>query len=97
MQILLNKLRGQQVAEGKRGSLAAIADATGINRNTLTEISKGRLKTLRPEYIDALCAYFGVSACELVEAEPIALPVAFNIRPDRAGHRVGDKTKEVAG
>lgn len=79
--------RGEQI------SLRDIEDATGISRKALTEISKGRVRRIIPEYVDALCAYFGVGAGDLVEVEPVTLPLKLNIRPDRHGAIVGQRTK----
>lgn len=93
MLINLNQLRGKLEDRGQGVSLEDIAEATGISRNTLTEISKGRMKILRPEYIDALCTYFGVQVGELLEAEAIDLPINLVLRPDRRGARVGQRTK----
>jgi DNA-binding Xre family transcriptional regulator len=75
-------------------SLQDIEDATGISRKALTEISKGRTRRLIPEYVDALCAFFGVEAGDLIQAEPVKLPLQLNMRPDRHGQRVGEKTKQ---
>lgn len=94
MQILINRLRGALIAEGKRASMQTIADATGIDRNRLTKMANGQVKEIRLDYIDALCAFFGVTAGEVVQADPVALPLRLNLRPDRAGHKVGDKTKK---
>lgn len=54
---------------------------------------------LRPEYVDALSTYFAhelgvtVDDIQIVRAEPVALPLDLNIRPDRAGRRVGEKAR----
>jgi len=92
MLLRLNEIRGRMADQGRSLSLQMIAEGTGISRQTLTEMCKGRLKTYRPEYVDALCAFLGVSAGELVQAEPIRLPLQLRIRPDRRGARVGEKT-----
>lgn len=99
MQWKLNELRGKLADQGRPVALEAIATATGISRQTLTEISKGRLRVLRPEYVDALSTYFAhelgvtVDDIQIVRAEPVALPLDLNIRPDRAGRRVGEKAR----
>lgn len=90
MIIRLNALRGELADRGRKISLDELAEATGIDKKTLIRLGKGRVKSLRPEYIDALCAYFDVGTGELLEAEPIDLPLRLNIRPDRAGKRVGE-------
>lgn len=45
----------------------------------LLEISKGRLKQWRPEYVDALCQYFGVPVGELLIADAVDLPLDLNL------------------
>ncbi len=92
----LNALRGEMADRGKKNSLEEISSATGISRKALTELSKGRVRCPRPEYIDALCAYFNVGVGELIEAEPVTLPLKLNVRPDRRGARVGEKTRAAS-
>jgi DNA-binding Xre family transcriptional regulator len=94
MRLKINELRGRMADQGRSVSLQDVEDATGISRAALTEISKGRARRLIPEYIDALCVFFGVEAGELVEAEPVQLPLSLNIRPDRRGQRVGTRTRK---
>ena len=91
MRLRINQLKAQLADQGRRVTLGDIAEGTGINRRTLDSIVAGRYNEIRGDYIDALCAYFGVNAGELIFAEPIALPLALNIRPDRHGRRVGEK------
>ena len=93
MIIRLNELKGRLADAGRRVTLDDIATGTGINRTTLDNIIAGKLKEWRGDYIDALCAYFGVTAGDLIQAEPITLPLSLNIRPDRHGARVGERTK----
>lgn len=97
MRLRINELRGRMADRGQSVSLQDIEDATGISRKALTEISKGRIRRLIPEYVDALCAYFDVEAGELVEADPVDLPLDLNIRPDRRGARVGQRTRRTNG
>ena len=93
MKIKLSELRGRLADRGEGVSLQEVEEATGISRKALTKISKGRMNILRPEYIDALCTYFDIDAGELVEAERVSLPLDLNIRPDRHGAQVGEKTR----
>lgn len=95
MRLRINELRGRMADQGRSVSLQEIEDATGISRKALTEISKGRVRRLIPEYVDALCAYFEVEAGELIEADPVDLPLDLNIRPDRRGARVGQRTRKT--
>lgn len=97
MRLRINELRGRMADRGQSVSLQDIEDATGISRKALTEISKGRIRRLIPEYVDALCVYFGVDAGDLVEADPVDLPLDLNIRPDRRGRRVGQPARRANG
>lgn len=95
MIIKLNELKGRKADQGERVTLDDIAVGTGINRATLDNISRGIIKEIRIEYIDALCTYFNISPNDLIEIEPVNLPLALNIRPDRRGARAGTKTKKT--
>ncbi len=93
MRVHLNELRGRLAdREGHHIGWEEVAQAVGIRRNTLIAMAKGTHTVWRPEYIDALCTYFGATASELITSEAIELPIPA-IRPDRAGARVGQKTK----
>ena len=99
MLIKLNEYKGKLRDAGKRVSNEDIAEGTGINLRTIENISSGTLKEFRGEYVDALTVYFakalGVPVAEinLIQAEPITLPLSLNIRPDRHGAKVGERTK----
>lgn len=90
MRTRINELKGRMADRGKRATWEEISQATGIRMATLLEISRGRLKQWRPEYIDALCAYFGVEVGDLLIADPVDLPLELNLRPDRRGKKVGE-------
>lgn len=90
MRTRIDELKGRMADDGRRVTWEEMSAATGIRMATLLEISKGRLKQWRPEYIDALCAYFGVEVGDLLIADPVALPLELNLRPDRRGKRVGE-------
>ena len=102
MQIKLNEYKGRLRDAGKRIGNEDIAAATGIGISTLNNISAGYIKEFRGEYIDAIAVYFAaelgvpVTEINLVVAEPIPLPLSLNIRPDRHGARVGERTKGQA-
>lgn len=93
MILRLNEIKGRMADRGEHHTLDQIATGTGINRRVLADISSGNCATIRLDYIDALCTYFGVTAGELIQAEPVTLPLALNIRPDRHGAKVGQRTK----
>lgn len=93
MKVHLQKLKGEISDREKRHiPWSEVAEATGIRKITLMAMAKGTHTVWRPEYIDALCTYFGTTASELITSETIELPIPA-IRPDRAGARVGQKTK----
>ena len=92
MMTKINELKGRLADQGLRQTWDDISAATGIRKATLLAISKGRLKQWRPEYIDALCAYFKVSVGELLVAESMSLPVQLDLRPDRAGKKIGERS-----
>lgn len=102
MLIKLNEYKGKLRDAGKRVSNEDIAEATGINLRTIENISSGTLKEFRGEYVDALVAYFAralgvpVADINLVTPEPVTLPLSLNIRPDRHGAKVGERTKGKA-
>jgi hypothetical protein len=82
-----------------RRVISRIAAKTGLSVSTVERISAGHLKEIRGEYIDALSTYFAellgmdVSEIMLVAAERVPLPSQLNIRPDRRGVRVGERTR----
>lgn len=94
MRLRINQLKAQWADQGKRVTLDDIAAGTGINRRTLDNIIAGRYNEIRGDYIDALCAYFHVEAGNLVQAEPVTIPLSISIRPDRHGKRVGEAGDE---
>ena len=99
MQIKLNEYKGRLRDAGKRIGNEDIAAVTGIGISTLNNISAGYTKEFRGEYVDALAAYFAaelgvpITDINLISPEPITLPLTLNIRPDRHGARVGERTK----
>jgi DNA-binding Xre family transcriptional regulator len=94
MRVHLNELRGRLADQrGQHIGWEEVAQAVGIRRITLIAMAKGKHTVWRPEYVDALCTYFGATVAELITSEPIELPIQ-SIRPDRKGARVGEKTKE---
>ena len=92
MMTKINELRGRLADQGFRQTWDEISAATGIRKATLLAMSKGRLKQWRPEYIDVLCAYFKVSVGELLVAESVSLPVQLDLRPDRVGKKIGERS-----
>jgi len=68
-----------------------IANGTGIHIPVLLRIAKGQARTIRPEYLDALCSYFEVGAGELMTPDEVELPLRMNLRPDRKGKKIGER------
>jgi DNA-binding Xre family transcriptional regulator len=79
----LHTLRAREAERGNTLSWDDIAERTGIRRATLIAMANHEAKQVRPEYLDALCAFFRVGVNELMTPEPVALPLELNIRPDR--------------
>lgn len=92
MYLKLGELRGKRADRGLPSSLEAVAEGTGIDQRTLEKITAKGVKLYRREYIDALCAFFECTPSDLIAVEPISLPLKLDIRPDRHGVRVGNRT-----
>jgi DNA-binding Xre family transcriptional regulator len=77
MQFKLSELKAQRARElNRKVTWVEIEEATGIGRNTLIAMDKGDVRQIRPEYIDALAAYFGVEEIsDLLHIDPVALPL----------------------
>jgi putative transcriptional regulator len=59
--------------DGRRITLNEVSEITGIARATLNRIANIPGYNTNTDNLDALCAYFGCTPCELLEfvAEPI--------------------------
>lgn len=88
MQIRLLEVRAQHGEGGRPLSLRAVSEGTGIDLRTLENISAGNIKTLRLEYVDALCKFLRCTTGDLLTVEDIDLPLDLNLRPDRRGKPV---------
>ena len=60
----------KEFQESRRVTIAEIAEATGIARNTLSRILNQPGWNVRSEHLDKLCAYFNCRIEELVEYIP---------------------------
>jgi len=60
----------KEFQEGRRVTIAEIAEETGIARNTLSRILNQPGWSTRTEYLDRLCAFFDCRIEELVEYIP---------------------------
>jgi DNA-binding Xre family transcriptional regulator len=64
-------LRARAEAEGRVIPLKEVTAATGISVAVLSKIGSPRGgATTNSRYIEALCRYFGVTPCELLELQP---------------------------
>lgn len=68
---------------GNKITGAELSESVGISLPTLISLNSGRYKTIKPEYVDALCTYFDCKIEELLEIEPVQLPLQLNLRPDK--------------
>ena len=76
MQFKLAELKAEKArAEERRITWAEIEDATGVRNNMLISMNNGSARQVRPEYIDALCKYFGVALEQLCALDDVDLPL----------------------
>ena len=94
MKIRFREMQGRMADDGKPSSQEEIAKMLGVGRRTITSIALGEMKNVSGLYIDAFCAISGMTPGELIEAEPVTLPLTSK-RPDRIGARVGERTKNT--
>jgi hypothetical protein len=89
----IHSLKARATEAGRPVTWQQIADGTGIRRPTLFKIAGNEARVIRPEYIDALCTFFGVTTGELMTAESVKVPLELAIRPDRRGKPIGRQAK----
>jgi putative transcriptional regulator len=63
----------KQFAEGRRVSINEIANATGLNRMTLSKILNQKGYGTGTDTIDRLCQYFGCRVEDIMEHVPESL------------------------
>lgn len=64
---LAEQIEKKQFSEGRRITVQEIAEATGINRMTLSKILNQRGYSTGTDILDKLCAYFDCPIEALVE------------------------------
>lgn len=64
---LRQRVADLQFIEGRHVPLLEVAQATGINRGTLSKIANQRGVVVRTDVLDKLCAYFGCRIEDIVE------------------------------
>ncbi len=92
-----------QFAQGRRITVTEIAEATGINRITLSKILNQRGYNTGTDNVDRLCAYFACRVEDLIEhvpgseaatADAAASPSARRSKPGGSGKtRRGESTQ----
>lgn len=96
MRFHIYTLKARASEKGRRLTWDQLAEATGIRKSMLFRIARNQARMVRPEYIDALCTFFGVAVDELLTAESIDLPLNLDIRPDRKGKLIRPRAKTAA-
>jgi putative transcriptional regulator len=64
------QLEKKQFRESRRITLQEVADATGINRSTLSKILNQKGYSTGTDVLDRLCAYLSCPIADLVEYLP---------------------------
>lgn len=60
----------KQFAEGRRIAISEVAEATGLNRMTLSKILNQRGYSTATDTIDKLCKYFACTISDVIEFIP---------------------------
>ncbi len=85
MRIKIGELKLRARRNGTKQTWNDIEVGTGIRKQSLIAMDNGTARQIRPEYLDALVAFFAVPVDELLEPESITLPLRLNVRPDKQG------------
>lgn len=64
---LAEQIEKKQFAEGRRITVQEVAEATGVNRMTLSKILNHKGYSTGTDILDKLCAYFACDLPDLVE------------------------------
>lgn len=67
---LAEQIERKQFKESRRITIQEVAEATGVNRMTLSKILNHRGYSTGTDILDKLCSYFGCQLQELVEYLP---------------------------
>lgn len=67
---LAEQIEKVQFAQGRRVTIQEVADATGVNRMTLSKILNQRGYSTGTDILDRLCTFFGCKVEDLVEHVP---------------------------
>ena len=64
---LAEQIEKKQFKESRRISIQEVAEASGVNRMTLSKILNHRGYSTGTDIVDKLCTYFGCSVADLLE------------------------------
>lgn len=64
---LAEQIEKKQFRESRRITIQEVAEASGVNRMTLSKILNHRGYSTGTDIVDKLCTYFGCSVAELLE------------------------------
>lgn len=67
---LKSLLADKEFKEGRRITLIEVAEATGLNRMTLSKVANNKRAAVNSDVLDKLCAYFECRIEELVTHVP---------------------------
>ena len=67
---LAEQIEKKQFRESRRLTIQEVAEATGINRMTLSKILNHRGYSTGTDVLDKLCSYFNCAVADLVEHLP---------------------------
>jgi putative transcriptional regulator len=67
---LAEQIEKKQFRESRRITIQEVAEASGVNRMTLSKILNHRGYSTGTDIVDKLCAYFGCSVADLLEHIP---------------------------
>jgi putative transcriptional regulator len=64
---LAEQIEKKQFRESRRITIQEVAEASGVNRMTLSKILNHRGYSTGTDIVDKLCTYFGCSVADLLE------------------------------
>lgn len=67
---LAEQIEKKQFRESRRITIQEVAEASGVNRMTLSKILNHRGYSTGTDIVDKLCSYFGCNVAELLEHIP---------------------------
>ena len=100
MQLLIEKCKAELEKSGVTTSDRRISETIGVSRALITKLKQGKVAHVRGEVIDALCMVLRCQPCDLIELEPVELPLKktrddlrvsrpFPVKGEKTGKRIG--------